>query len=148
MLKIHFRAFFLESNSYGGARVSRTRWKPHKSKDHNFLHRNYIPIFFPTPKKNIFFSKPKIKNKISRNIRDFRDFWSKSMKNKGKPLISFVFHWFWSKIMKNRDFLTKKWVPITHQNTFKSKKTPEMNELEADKYATQIWAHNFKKQKS
>ena len=66
--------FFLNSR-YGGARVPRTRWKPHKSKDHNFLHRNYISIFFSTPKKKIyFFSKPKIKNKISRNIRDFRDF--------------------------------------------------------------------------
>ena len=40
--------------------------------------------------------------------------------------------------MKNHDVLAKKLVPITHQNTFKSKKTPEMNELEADKYATQI----------
>ena len=40
--------------------------------------------------------------------------------------------------MKNLDFFAKKIVPITHQNTFKSKKTPEMNELEADKYATQI----------
>ena len=49
--------------------------------------------------------------------------------------------------MKYLDFLAKKWVPITHQNTLKSKKTPEMNELEADKYATQIWAHNFKKAK-
>ena len=49
--------------------------------------------------------------------------------------------------MKNHDFLAKDWVPITHQNTLKSKKTPEMSELEADKYATQIWAHNFKKHK-
>ena len=27
-------------------------------------------------------------------------------------------------------------------------KTPEMSELEADKYAVKIWAHNFEKQKS
>ena len=27
-------------------------------------------------------------------------------------------------------------------------KTPEMSELEADKYAVKIWAHNSKKQKS
>ena len=50
-------------------------------------------------------------------------------------------------IMKNLDFLSKNWVPITHQNTLKSKKTSEMSELEADKYATQIWAHNKKNKK-
>ena len=27
-------------------------------------------------------------------------------------------------------------------------KTPEMSELEANKYAVKIWAHNFEKQKS
>ena len=30
-------------------------WKPHKWKEHNFLHRNYTPKFFSTPKKNDFF---------------------------------------------------------------------------------------------
>ena len=34
----------------------RTRRKHHKSKDWNFLHRNYIQIFFSTPPKNIFSS--------------------------------------------------------------------------------------------
>jgi len=51
---------------------------------------------------------------------------------------------FYKKIMKNHNFVSKKWVPITHQNTLKSKKTPEMSELEVDKYAVQIWAHNSK----
>ena len=27
-------------------------------------------------------------------------------------------------------------------------KTPEMNELETDKFSLKIWAHNFEKQKS
>ena len=27
-------------------------WKPHKSKEHIFLHRSYTQIFFATPKKN------------------------------------------------------------------------------------------------
>ena len=37
---------------------------------------------------------------------------------------------------------TASWDELGHQ------KTPEMNELEVDKYAVQIWAHNFEKQKS
>ena len=40
----------------GGVRVLRTRRKHHKSKDWNFLHRNYIQFFFSTPPKNIFSS--------------------------------------------------------------------------------------------
>ena len=50
--------------------------------------------------------------------------------------------------MKNRDFLAKDWVPITHQNTLKSKKTPEMNELEPRQKILKIWTYNFEKQKS
>ena len=42
------------------------------------------------------------------------------------------------KIIKNLDFSIKNLVPITHQNTLKSKKTSEMSEVEADKYTTQI----------
>ena len=38
----------LENTFVGTARS----WKPHKWKEHNFLHRNYIPKFFPTPKKS------------------------------------------------------------------------------------------------
>ena len=34
------------------------------------------------------------------------------------------------------------WDELGHQ------KTPEMSELEADKYAVKIWAHNSKNQKS
>ena len=34
------------------------------------------------------------------------------------------------------------WDELGHQ------KTPEMSELEADKYSVKIWAHNFEKQKS
>ena len=63
-------------------------------------------------------------------------------------MIFLWFSWFLIKKHENLDFVAKDWVPITHQNTLKSKKTPEMSELEADKYATQIWVHNFKKQKS
>ena len=37
-----------------GVRVLRRPRKPHKSKDWNFLHRNYTPIFFSTP-INFFF---------------------------------------------------------------------------------------------
>ena len=36
---------------------------------------------------------------------------------------------------------TASWDELGHQ------KIPEMSELEADKYAVQTWAHNFKKQK-
>ena len=49
---------FVVCRSAEGVRVLQTCWKPHKSKDHNFLHRNYTQIFFLTP---IFFSSKKIK---------------------------------------------------------------------------------------
>ena len=35
--------------------VLESLWKPHKSKDLNFLHRSYTPKKFPTPKKIFFF---------------------------------------------------------------------------------------------
>ena len=35
-------------------RVLKTIWKPHKSKEHSFLHRNYTPTFFSQLQKNIF----------------------------------------------------------------------------------------------
>ena len=41
-------------------RVPESLWKPHQSKAINFLHRNYVPTFFPTPTKNYFFSGSKI----------------------------------------------------------------------------------------
>ena len=49
-------------------RVSESLWKPHKSKVLNFLHRNYTSVFFPTPKKNIFFraTKKYLKNIFAR----------------------------------------------------------------------------------
>ena len=57
-------------------------WKPHKSKEHNFLHRNYTPKFFSTPKKNLkffrskkmfdFFSSKKFSRKIRPKIKNFR----------------------------------------------------------------------------
>ena len=41
-------------------------WKPHKWKEHNFLHRNYTPKFFSTPKKiEHFFDR--------KNVSDFFD---------------------------------------------------------------------------
>ena len=49
-------------------------WKPHKSKDHIFLHRNYTQKKFATPKKIIFFrdrnffSKKNVEEKIRENF--------------------------------------------------------------------------------
>ena len=45
---------------FGGFRVLRTRWKPHKSKDYHFLHRSYTPKIFSTPKKLFFRARPNI----------------------------------------------------------------------------------------
>ena len=45
-------------------RVPESLWKPHQSKAINFLCRNYVPTFFSTPKKILFFG---IQN-IFRNI--------------------------------------------------------------------------------
>ena len=44
-----------ETRRVGGVRVLETPWKPHKSKEGNFLEGSYTPIFFSTPKTNIFF---------------------------------------------------------------------------------------------
>ena len=41
-------------------RVPESLWKPHQSKAINFLHRNYVATFFPTPTKKYFFSGSKI----------------------------------------------------------------------------------------
>ena len=35
----------------GGVRVPKTRWKHHKSKDHIFLHRSYVQLFFSASTK-------------------------------------------------------------------------------------------------
>ena len=81
----------------------------------------------------------------------FQKFWWFFIKinEKQRKTIGFLcFHSFWPKIMKTLDFFSKNWVPTTHQNTLKSKKTPEMNELEADNHSLKIWAHNSSKQKS
>ena len=40
-------------------RVPESLWKPHQSKAINFMHRNYVPTFFPTPTKKYFFSGSK-----------------------------------------------------------------------------------------
>ena len=40
-----------------------------------------------------------------------------------------------------------RWIPPPEMSP-DTKKTPEMNELETDKIALKIWAHNFEKQKS
>ena len=57
-------------------------WKPHKSKVHNFLHRNYTPKIFSTPKKirqffdrtffSEFFSTKNFPRKIQPKIENFR----------------------------------------------------------------------------
>ena len=60
-------------------------WKPQKSKDQIFLHRNYAQFFFSTPKKIYFFSrskkfskkfpaKKKITKKFPKNPKIFSDF--------------------------------------------------------------------------
>ena len=55
----------------GGVRVPKPCRKRHKSKDWNFLHRNYIPKFFSTPTKNIFSSSIlKIKIKLTKVEND------------------------------------------------------------------------------
>ena len=40
-------------------------WKPHKSKDHIFLHRNYVQNFFSTP---IFYFFSKLEKKSTKNF--------------------------------------------------------------------------------
>ena len=49
-------------------RVTESLWKPHQSKASNFLHRNYVTTFFPTPTKKYVFSGSKIffEKKISK----------------------------------------------------------------------------------
>ena len=49
-------------------------WKPHKSKDQIFLHRNYIQKYFSTPKKNMFFPDRK-------KIRKFFGHFSEKIRN-------------------------------------------------------------------
>ena len=44
--------------------VSKTFWKPHKLKDLDFLRRNYIQLFFSTPRNNIFLEISKKNRKI------------------------------------------------------------------------------------
>ena len=53
----------------------RTLWKPHESKDYNFLHRNYDPTFFFSS-EYIFFAIEKQKLKI---LWFFFQKWKKSM---------------------------------------------------------------------
>jgi hypothetical protein len=43
----------------GGIIVLKTRWKHHKSRDHNFLHRSYTPQKISALKKIIFFCRLK-----------------------------------------------------------------------------------------
>ena len=61
-------------------RVPESLWKPHQSKAINFLHRSYVPTYFPTPTKKYFFSGSKIffEKNISKNI--FR--WKSRKKSK------------------------------------------------------------------
>ena len=50
----------------GGVRVLKTRWKYHKSRDHNFLHRSYTSKKISAPKKNILLPTQK---KFFENVR-------------------------------------------------------------------------------
>ena len=55
------------------ARVLKTRWKHHKSKDRTFLHRTYTQKKFSTQKKYIFFEFKKIrKSKSKKNLEKNR----------------------------------------------------------------------------
>ena len=72
-------------------RVPESLWKPHQSKAINFLHRNYVPTFFPTPTKKYFFSGWKKKSifcfgqkKYFRYFPENRKFWLKLQKKSGK----------------------------------------------------------------
>ena len=46
------------------SRVLESLWKHHQSKAIKILHRNYVSIFFPAPKKYIFLGSQKIFSKI------------------------------------------------------------------------------------
>ena len=48
-----YETFFLVL-TFGRVRMLKTLWKAHKSKDWMFLLRNYIQLFFSTPKKYVF----------------------------------------------------------------------------------------------
>ena len=57
-------------------------WKPHKSKDHKFLHRNYIQKIFNSEKNMFFFSikmfsfffgKKKSRKMLPEKIQEFFD---------------------------------------------------------------------------
>ena len=52
-------------------RVFKTICKPHKSKEHNFLHRNYTQPFFSTPKKYFFFATKNIFSIFFREQKNF-----------------------------------------------------------------------------
>ena len=80
-----------------GLAVPATRWKPHKSKDWEFLHRNTYQFFFSTPKKkfcsssknfarkfSIFFSK-----KVNPKIADFEK--RPDVKNQKCRFLSLIF---------------------------------------------------------
>ena len=51
-----FRSFEDTFLHLARSRVPGSLWKPHQSKAINFLHRSYVPTFFPTPTQKIFFS--------------------------------------------------------------------------------------------
>ena len=46
-------------------------WKPHKSKDHIFLHRSYTQIFSQLQKKYFFLDRKKIGKKCRKKIDFF-----------------------------------------------------------------------------
>ena len=66
---LNLRWFFVR-RAVEGVRVLKTLWKHHKSKEHIFQHRSYIPIFFSTSKKNIFFGRPKYFSKMFRRKKN------------------------------------------------------------------------------
>ena len=61
--QIFMRFFAMWYRNFGTLEITlsvlQCPWKPHKSKEHTFLSRNYVPTFFSTPKKKLKKSRQK-----------------------------------------------------------------------------------------
>ena len=97
-------------------RVLKTLWKHHKSKDHNFLHRSYIPNFFQLWKK-IFFLWLKKNHFFSESIffRTPKKIWVKNFRGQH-------FQKFW--LRKNQNFQLLPKVTRTGSKILKTTFTP------------------------
>ena len=89
--KYFFPKLLILEERFGGARVSRTPWKPHKSKDNNFLHRSCIP------KKNLNSEKIYFFSNLDRRFFFFR---SKNF-NQKSTFFDSIFGWKFFDLRKN-----------------------------------------------